>query len=58
MNLPNWLIAFFREELNGAQVALIDANWWKFTCISLSNSTREQLLAEANNILTIVEAKQ
>lgn len=57
MNLPNWLIAFFREEFNGAQVSVINANWWKFTCISLSNSTREQLLAEANNILTIVGRK-
>ena len=54
MNLPNWLINFFREEFNGAQVAVLNDNWWKYTSISLNNSTREQLMTEAKIILSMV----
>ena len=53
MNLPKFLIAFFQEEFNGAQVAVINANWHRYTSISLSNSSREELLAEARSILIL-----
>ena len=53
MNLPKFLIAFFQEEFNGAQVAVINANWYRYTSISLSNSSREELLAEARSILAL-----
>ena len=53
MNLPKFLIAFFHEEFNGAQVDVLNANWYRYTAISLSNSSREQLLAEARSILTL-----
>lgn len=53
MNIPRWLVMFLSENFTGAQVEIIANNWYKFTEISLSNSSREQLLAEAKVVLTL-----
>lgn len=51
MNVPRWLVLFFSEYFNGAQVRVIINNWYRYSQISLSNSSREQLIAEARSIL-------
>ena len=55
MNIPEWLVQFFSETFTGAQVEIINQNWWKFSQMSLSNSTREELLSQARIILSIVK---
>lgn len=47
MNLPTWLLQFFGEYFNGAQVRAIDSNWYRYNQLSLSNSSREELLFAA-----------
>lgn len=53
MNIPRWLIMFLSENFTGTQVEIIVQNWYTFTTISLNNSTREQLLAEAKMVLSM-----
>lgn len=53
MELPRWLILFFSETFTGSQVDIINQNWHRYSQVSLSNSTREELLAEARTILSM-----
>lgn len=51
MNIPPWFFQFIVDQFNGAQVEFINNNWHKYTQISFSNSTREQLLEECKSVL-------
>lgn len=54
MNLPRFILEFFGDIFNGAQVKVIDQNWYRYSQLSLSNSSREALIAEARCILRLV----
>jgi len=54
MNLPRFVLEFFDDIFTGAQVKVIDQNWYRYSQISLSNSSREALITEARNILRLV----
>ena len=54
MNLPRFILEFFDDIFNGAQVKVIDQNWYRYSQLSLSNSSRETLIAEARSILRLV----
>lgn len=52
-SLPRWVILFFSDFFNGAQIETINRNWHRFSQMSLSNSSREELLREARTILAL-----
>lgn len=54
MNLPRWILSFFSDIFTGAQVKVIDQNWYRYSQMSLSNSSREELIFQARCILRIV----
>jgi hypothetical protein len=54
MNLPRFMLEFFGEIFTGAQVQKLDQNWYRYSQLSLSNSSREDLIAEARCILRLV----
>lgn len=54
MNLPRFMLEFFGDIFTGAQVKVIDQNWYRYSQLSLSNSSREDLIAEARSILSLV----
>lgn len=54
-SLPRWVILFFSDFFNGSQVETINRNWHRFSQLSLSNSSREELLREARAILALTE---
>jgi uncharacterized protein YerC len=54
MNLPRFVLEFFDDIFTGAQVKVIDQNWYRYSQISLSNSSREALITEARSILRLV----
>ena len=57
MNVPRWLLVFFSDFFNGHQIEIIDKNWYRYSQLSISNSSREELLAEARNILSLESAE-
>jgi hypothetical protein len=53
MNLPRWIVLFLSEFFSGTQVDIINKNWYNFSQLSLSNSSREELLLQAKIILSL-----
>lgn len=54
--LPRWAIMFFSDFFNGGQLQVINNNWYRFSQLSLGNSSREELLREARTILVLTNS--
>lgn len=55
MNLPQWVHELLAKKFTAEEMVIIDAQWWTYNCISLSNSSKVELIRAAKTVLMCVK---